>query len=379
MTKFNFLIILTLLAYTACRPNEPEPIAVEPKPVELKPTEWQTFPNLNTDNFSFVQFFKMPQKLLIFSDNYLTELDTAHRVTRQEKYSDRPATVFGMKIQTNGVFFTHNPIGSRSSYSNYFQKITVRSVASPQVQLEIDVTQIDTNYRFIAASFDNALGILTQDNRLFLPVYYSENAYSFTSGQCRFLVFKIQMVGNKLEATREPRFIPVDLNIPNLSKAYVLSTLNLPKPTDRYFYFSAWITYRMDTQTGAYEPILDIGNSKMCYHNDTLWTFGRSKEGRFAFGFLPPRQTDWTSFSTDVGNQYADWYALDKHLVGLFNYRQLALFTPKIDSNKFEIRSLADNNVSAIRDITLFNDRVYLATTQGLIVKPFKDFIVFPK
>jgi hypothetical protein len=372
MTAFRYLIFGFFLSLLACRPTPIDPIVIEPKPVE-----WQSFQGLKGDNYSIVKFFATPQKLLIFGDNYLMEVDSAHRIVREEKFSERRITNYYGKIETNGAFFTH--FDENTNY-NFANKITVRSVASPQTKLEIDISQIDTNYRSVATGIYGTPGILTQDNRLFLPVAYGPKRYDVTDAVCRFLVYKIQMVGNTIQAIREPAYISVDLTVPGLSKTLFLSTLVLPKPTDNYFYFSAYASYRMDTRTGRYEQILDSYDTQFCYRNDTLWSFGSNvRNNAFTFAFLTPRQTDWVSFTSNVNRQSATWFPIEKQIIGLYASSYLALFTPQLDSNKFQIRTLADNNIPVIRDMVLFKDRVYLATTQGLVFKPFNDFIVFPK
>lgn len=377
MTALKYFTFLSFLAFVACRKTpETDPTLNPPVVVDApKPVEWVAFQGLKTDNFSMVNLFVTPEKLLILGDNYLTEIDTAHRITRQEKFSDARLTKSWMKIHTNRVFFTY----FKDETSLGVSKIAVRSVQSPQEPLEIDVTKIDTNYRFIGFSTECSAGILTSDNRLFLPVVYIPNNSNWANAQSRFLIFKLQLVGNKVKATLEPTYIPLDLTVPNMSKAYSLATLDLPKPTDKFLYFSAWATYRMEIETSRYERISDMFNARFAYRNDTLWLFGKTiPEFNLGFAFLPPRQSNWSTFKTEVSGLDINWFSVDNQLIGLHNGYNLTLFSSQLDSNKFQIRSLADNNIYA-RDIVSFNNRVYMATTQGLVFKPTKDFITFPK
>jgi hypothetical protein len=368
-----FFTAATLLFFIACKTDKP----VEPEPtadLSLLPP-FQLHEGFKGENYSCATLYPTGNQLIVIGDNFVATLDTNHKVIRSTTFNAQRQADSWTKMHTNGTYFTYY---SRNQYNSWREKIMVRSVAQPNLSVEIDIRKVDTNFRSITLAAELSAGLLIQDNRLLLPVLYSNDPQNWIiKGECRLVVFKIQATGNQLTATLDPLFYPLSITPSNLIPLGV-SNLFQARPNDRFIYFSSYSTYQLDLQTGNHDPIFDFRSTQFGFRNDTLWAFGRNESRDFGLAFLPPNNPDWTIFTTNSTYSNQNWRFTGKHILPIYNQSHIAHFTAKLDSSKFSIQSLADNNIRGIRDLVAFKDRVYLATSQGLLWKPLSSLIVYP-
>jgi hypothetical protein len=366
----KYLILFSLiLFFLACRKTP-----IEPRIEETQATaKWALHPGFRGEAYNAYALYPTESQLLVLGDNSVTTLDSHHNVIRQEVFSPSRELETYSKVHTNGKYFVYI---SRDRRTSWLEKISIRSVKNPKLFFELNIRQVDTNFRMISLDHRLSVGVLTADNRLFLSINYANDPQTWIHNSVTRLVsFKIQEANNQLTAILEPIFYPLNLTPPNLGNLGVLN-LYQAKPNDRYLYMSSYGTYQFDLQTGRYSQIADICRAEFGYRNDTLWALGYHYQNRyFSFAFLPPNQSEWSRFESQTEYNSPTWHFTGKDILPVYLDYHMAVFEPQLDSNRFRIRSLTDNNISQIREIKAFRDRVYMASSQGLLFKPVNGFI----
>jgi hypothetical protein len=207
--------------------------------------------------------------------------------------------------------------------------------------------------------------LLTDENKLLIPVADT------TGGLTGYLLkFQLTMGRDSVEYQLEER---IQIPTTNLPHTWATGGM-LQTGTEEIWSNLMARCYKINIRNKAITLSIPLNNGKFAMIRDTLFAVGFDKtEGGLSYNYLPKGQTQWRQFQiTNISSWYLRWYFLENEILVVYHNRYIYHFT--VDGSKVELKPLDSEGLEMITDITAFNGRVYIASSQGLYYKSWNDF-----
>ena len=372
MTKY--LPILSLFMVYLCLSSCKHDRLDTPTPILASDTLWRTVAAVNYDKTILNTAFSTDSSLYLVGNNYHLEVNKNEQLVSSTliskaglgfSYSDDPY----MNAKYT-VYQTHG----------YYQntELTIRENARPNIKTTIDISQIDTNYMYINGRNFCAIN---DKNQLIVSIAYRKwqnpNRVSYDS---YFLIFDLQTAQDSV-AYRINKLIKVPDS--RAFTDYQPTRIYQIYPVEDNFYFSGIYANLqfVNITSGSSSVLSPYLYGDFLTVKDTLHIIGYGKNIALTMYSKPLKapNTDWLGYTlTDLSYNGYQFRSIDDKFIFFWSY-QLWELSLSADKKYFSIKELKNyglNGVS-IQDVCLFNNKVYLATSNGLFTKPLKTFFTY--
>ncbi len=372
LLRFSFFFLIIQLA--ACRDDKnivPPEVSVPVDSSQLG--AWERHPEVKGDNFISRKLFVDKNKLFCVGGSHFMSFDATHKMIQSYKFSDIDIGNFSIREPyINNQYFVY----SDPFYNPKFVKIHL--VANPSVSATINVSDIDSTYQRVFYEMGQPCAIV--NDKLILPSVRRIKRNDPVKGDSivridYFHIYTLSHTDSKIDYKYEKTITINDRKrYSNVEDIFSLYT------DDSNFYYVLEGLKKVNLSSGGHNLEANTPQyGKYGFKNDTIWGLGFDRNIGTQITF---KSNVWNTLTLgdfgDGGN--IKWYFLDnKHIIGVFEGRQIFELEVDLKSNKFSLIELLSSGTRNVNDIAIFKDRVYFASNDGLFYKSVDSFFTKKK
>lgn len=378
-TFFYYVFLLVAgLSIISCNKDKPvEPAVLPPVIDSVRLAAWTRHPTVKGENFIVTRFYQEKNQLYAIGGNYLMIFDTSHQMVQSHKFSNIPI---------NDVLSTRTPFVNNRyfAYSDYVYNpnfVKIHLLATPSVYTTINVSDVDSSYSRLFYHHGQPCTIMADDKVILPALRYLRRPGSAWRDSIvpvtYFLVYQLSATSSTINYRYEKT-----IDLPALSNE--VSNIFHSESERGYFYFVQYGLHKVHIPSGMRTTEVDkVWLSNNGVVRDTLWSIGHQTDVNGDETVISYKTQDWQSYilsNFSLGRDFKWLFIDNKHIIGIYTRSgQIFDFQPDLKTNKFTLKELLSSGVRDVNDITVFKDRVYIATNNGLFYKTKDAFFTYKK
>lgn len=365
-TSFLFLILSSsIFIFSSCEKDD----TFLPEDIEETPC-WELHPDIELDRRLLIQSFSTDDYLYLLSNNYFLKMDNTG--LQQEYFISESGnlSLYDYPMLNEDLF----AVGFDYYNLKYLQ---VYSTQNPEISFTIDLLAIDSTFKQINYFSGNGMSV-NDSNKLLFSVNKNTSAGN-SDPHIYFWMFDFEVDGNSLTIEFDKE---IKIEIPGSGAIYGEKAVTEITAIDSDFYCS--ISFPNTTlkigPAGDFEELFPLRDARLFTKNDTLFAIGHAFGCEVSYAIKPPQGNNWSSFSLGVNlGCWGDFYQINNRFVMVYNNNQFWEIIINDSEGTFEFKELDSSciQLTSIRSIAQFKDKVYLSTHEGLYFKSIEDFFTY--